>query len=143
MRDPTRAAGRLGRLKQLGVRIAIDDFGTEYSALAHLRRMPADALKLDRSLISGIASSRQAAALIQTLVQLGRTLELETLAEGIEDQAQLQSLQREQCDHGQGFLLSRPLDVSAMDAFLGASAAAVEARPPSHARLLASPRNPR
>ncbi len=143
MSDPDAAAERLGRLKQLGVRIAIDDFGTEYSSLAHLRRMPADALKLDRSLISGIASSTQAAALIQTLVQLGRTLELETLAEGIEEQAQLQSLQREQCDHGQGFLLSRPLDVSAMDAFLGASAATAETRPPSRTRLLASPRNPR
>jgi len=139
MRDPEVAVARLGPLRDLGVRIAIDDFGTEYSSLAHLRRMPADALKIDRSLISGIASSEQAAALIQTLVQLGRTLELETLAEGIEDQAQLQSLQREQCDHGQGFLFSRPLDVSAMDAFLGASAA--NGRPPSDARLLASPRD--
>ena len=76
-------------------------------------------------------------------MQLGKTLEIETLAEGIEDQAQLRRLQREQCDHGQGFLFSRPLDVERVEAFLDASAAAVEARPPSHARLLASPRNPR
>jgi EAL domain-containing protein (putative c-di-GMP-specific phosphodiesterase class I) len=100
------------------VRIAIDDFGTGYSSLAYLRQFPADALKIDRSFISNIASSTQSTALIQTLVQLGKTLEIETLAEGIEDQVQLKTLQRERCDHGQGFLFSRPLDVHAVEAFL-------------------------
>jgi EAL domain-containing protein (putative c-di-GMP-specific phosphodiesterase class I) len=103
------------------VRIAIDDFGTGYSSLAYLRQFPADALKIDRSFIDGIATSKASAALIHTFVQLGKTLEIETLAEGIEDQAQLETLQREHCDHGQGFLFSRPLDVDAIEQFLGAA----------------------
>ncbi len=126
MRDPEATAERLHSLKTLGVRIAIDDFGTGYSSLAYLRQFPADALKIDRSFISGIAASKQSTALIHTLVQLGKTLEIETLAEGIEDQVQLETLQREQCDHGQGFLFSRPLDVNAIEAFLEAATTPTE-----------------
>ncbi len=118
MRDPEATAKRLHMLKGLGVRIAIDDFGTGYSSLSYLRQFPADALKIDRSFISGIAATKQSTALLRTLVQLGKTLEIETLAEGIEDQVQLSALQREQCDHGQGFLFSRPLDVDAIESFL-------------------------
>jgi diguanylate cyclase (GGDEF)-like protein len=120
MRDAEATAKRLTLLKQLGVRIAIDDFGTGYSSLAYLRQFPADALKIDRSFIDGITTSKASAALIQTLVQLGKALGIETLAEGIEDQAQLETLQREQCDQGQGFLFSRPLDVEAVERFLAA-----------------------
>jgi diguanylate cyclase (GGDEF)-like protein len=122
MRDAEATAKRLRSLKQLGVRIAIDDFGTGYSSLAYLRQFPVDALKIDRSFISGIAGSKGSAALIHTLVQLGKTLDIETLAEGIEEQSQLETLQREHCDHGQGFLFSRPLDVDAVEAFLSAAA---------------------
>jgi diguanylate cyclase (GGDEF)-like protein len=118
MRDADMAAKRLGWLKELGVRIAIDDFGTGYSSLAYLRQFPADALKIDRSFIDGIATSRDSAALIRTLIQLGKALDIETLAEGIENQAQLEALQREQCDQGQGFLFARPLDVDAAGQFL-------------------------
>ncbi|MFI5004208.1 MAG: putative bifunctional diguanylate cyclase/phosphodiesterase [Solirubrobacterales bacterium] len=121
MRDAEATALRLRELKQLGVRIAIDDFGTGYSSLAYLRQFPVDALKIDRSFISGIAASKESAALIHTLVQLGKALHIETLAEGIEDQVQLETLQREHCDHGQGFLFSRPLDVGAVETFLQSS----------------------
>ena len=120
MRDAEATAERLRSLKELGVRIAIDDFGTGYSSLAYLRQFPVDALKIDRSFISGIAGSKGSAALIHTLVQLGKTLDIETLAEGIEEQSQLETLQREHCDHGQGFLFSRPLDVDAVEKFLNA-----------------------
>jgi diguanylate cyclase (GGDEF)-like protein len=122
MRDAQATAQRLQQLKQLGVRIAIDDFGTGYSSLAYLRQFPVDALKIDGSFIGGIASSKESAALIHTLVQLGKALQIETLAEGIEDQTQLKALQREHCDNGQGFLFSRPLDVQAIEAFLQSSA---------------------
>ncbi len=118
MRDAPAAAKRLQSLKALGVRIAIDDFGTGYSSLAYLRQFPVDALKIDRSFISGIARSREAPALIHTLVQLGKTLGIETLAEGIEEPAQLLELQRESCETGQGFLFARPLDPEALEAFL-------------------------
>jgi EAL domain-containing protein (putative c-di-GMP-specific phosphodiesterase class I) len=112
---------RLAQLKQLGVLIAIDDFGTGYRSLAYLRQFPADVLKIDRSFVSGIATSNESAALIHTLVQLGKSLHIETLAEGIEDQAQLEALQREHCDHRQGFLFSRPLEVDALEQFLDAA----------------------
>jgi diguanylate cyclase (GGDEF)-like protein/PAS domain S-box-containing protein len=118
MRDADAAARRLASLKQLGVRIAIDDFGTGYSSLAYLSQFPVDALKIDRSFISGIASSTASTALIHTLVQLGKTLDIETLAEGIEESAQLRALQREHCDQGQGFLFARPLTATAVEEFL-------------------------
>jgi EAL domain-containing protein (putative c-di-GMP-specific phosphodiesterase class I) len=118
MRDADAIAGRLNAVKGIGVRIAIDDFGTGYSSLAYLRQFPVDALKIDRSFINAIAESHQASALIHTLVQLGKTLGLETLAEGIEDHVQYQQLQRERCDSGQGFLLARPLDVESLEQFL-------------------------
>jgi diguanylate cyclase (GGDEF)-like protein len=129
MRDAEETAKRLRSLKELGVRIAIDDFGTGYSSLAYLRQFPVDALKIDRSFISGIAGSKGSAALIHTLVQLGKTLDIETLAEGIEERSQLETLQREHCDHGQGFLFSRPLDVDAVEKFL----AVTRSKTPSHA----------
>jgi diguanylate cyclase (GGDEF)-like protein len=118
MRDPQMTARQLRALKDLGVRIAIDDFGTGYSSLAYLRQFPADALKIDRSFIGEIAHSRESDALIHTLVQLGKTLDIETLAEGIEDESQLHALQREDCDSGQGFWFSRPLEAGALEPFL-------------------------
>jgi EAL domain-containing protein (putative c-di-GMP-specific phosphodiesterase class I) len=124
MRDATAAALGLDSLKALGVRLAIDDFGTGYSSLAYLRRFDVDAIKIDRSFISGIAASEESGALIHTLIQLGRTLGLQTLGEGVEEQAQLQMLQREHCDLGQGFLLARPLEVDAVEHFLMANSRA-------------------
>ncbi|MHB8690764.1 MAG: putative bifunctional diguanylate cyclase/phosphodiesterase [Solirubrobacteraceae bacterium] len=117
MRDAEASARRLHALKALGVRIAIDDFGTGYSSLAYLRQFPVDTLKIDRSFISGISSSPESAALTHTLVQLGKTLGLETLGEGIEENSQLQRLRVERCDSGQGFLLARPLTVAAVEEF--------------------------
>ena len=90
------------------MRIAIDDFGTGYSSFAYLRQFPVDALKIDRSFISGVAASNHSKALIHTLVQLGKTLGLQTLGEGIEDDAQLEHLRREQCDLGQGVPVRSP-----------------------------------
>jgi diguanylate cyclase (GGDEF)-like protein len=118
MKDPHHAAERLASLKKLGVRIAIDDFGTGYGSLAYLRRFRVDALKIDRSFISGMPTSEESIAIVHSLVQLGKTLGLETLGEGIEEPAQLLQLQQEHCDFGQGFLLSRPLEVKNMSEFL-------------------------
>jgi diguanylate cyclase (GGDEF)-like protein len=118
MRNPEDIARRLGLLKNLGVRVAIDDFGTGYSSLGHLRQFPVDALKIDRSFISGIRSSPQSAVLIHTLVQLGKALNLETVGEGIEQRSQLRTLQGEDCDIGQGFLLARPLEIDAVERLL-------------------------
>ena len=118
MRNVEETARRLRAIKQLGVRVAIDDFGTGYSSLAHLQRFPVDALKIDRSFIAAMSEDDDGETLIHTLVQLGKALSIETLAEGIEQPEQLTTLQRENCDSGQGFLFARPLDAAAMEAFL-------------------------
>jgi diguanylate cyclase (GGDEF)-like protein len=118
MRNAEATARRLAEIKDLGVRIAIDDFGTGYSSLAHLQRFPVDALKIDRSFISRLTNNPEGETLIHTLVQLGKALSIETLAEGIEDEQELSLLQDEQCDSGQGFLVARPLEVSAAEVFL-------------------------
>jgi diguanylate cyclase (GGDEF)-like protein len=117
MRNVEQTARRLTAIKKLGVRIVIDDFGTGYSSLAHLQRFPVDALKIDRSFVSGLRANQEGETLIHTLVQLGRALSIETFAEGIEQQQELALLRDEQCDSGQGFLFARPLDPAAIEAF--------------------------
>jgi diguanylate cyclase (GGDEF)-like protein len=118
MRNAEETARRLTAIKQLGVRIAIDDFGTGYSSLAHLQRFPVDALKIDRSFISGLRHNQEGETLVRTLVQLGKALSIETFAEGIEQQRDLSLLRDENCDSGQGFLFARPLDAAATETFL-------------------------
>jgi diguanylate cyclase (GGDEF)-like protein len=118
MRNANATAQRLIALKQLGVRVAIDDFGTGYSSLGYLQRFPVDALKIDRSFVARLTRNPESEALIRTLVQLGKAMALETLAEGIEERRELELLLAENCDSGQGFLLARPLDVEAAEAFL-------------------------
>jgi diguanylate cyclase (GGDEF)-like protein len=117
MQDTEVTKLRLTELKRLGVRLAIDDFGTGYSSLAYLKQFPMDILKIDRSFVAGLGESPEAGALVHTLVQLGRVLGLETLAEGIENHAQLAQLQQERCDSGQGFLLCRPMEAHALEQF--------------------------
>jgi EAL domain-containing protein (putative c-di-GMP-specific phosphodiesterase class I) len=118
MRNVEETARRLAEVKALGVRIAIDDFGTGYSSIAHLQRFPVDALKIDRSFITGMRENLEGETLIQTLVQLGKALSIETFAEGIEQQQELSVLRDQNCDSGQGFLFARPLDVADTEKFL-------------------------
>jgi diguanylate cyclase (GGDEF)-like protein/PAS domain S-box-containing protein len=124
MRDTDATVSRLKALKELGVLVAVDDFGTGYSSLAYLRQFPVDALKIDRSFVTAMGDSAESVALVRTLVQLGRTLGIETLAEGIEEQWQLQRLQGENCERGQGFLFSRPVDPTAIEALLASTLSA-------------------
>ena len=136
MRNAEETAIRLKQIKTLGVRIAIDDFGTGYSSLAHLQRFPVDALKIDRSFVSQLEHNQEGETLIHTLVQLGKALSIETIAEGIEQQQELSLLQDEDCDNGQGFLFARPLDVAATEAFLQSWATKTHPAPahaPQHA----------
>ncbi len=118
MRDIERTAARLTTVKQLGVRVAIDDFGTGYSSMAHLQRLSVDALKIDRSFIAQMTHNQEGETIIRTLVQLGKSLSIETLAEGIERANELSLLQGERCDSGQGFLFARPLESSDASEFL-------------------------
>jgi predicted signal transduction protein with EAL and GGDEF domain len=118
MKNVGAVISHLSALRGIGVRIAIDDFGTGYSSLAYLQQFPVDTLKIDRSFISTMAGSSESGTLIRTLVQLGKTLGLETVAEGIEETEQYEQLEREHCDSGQGFLYARPLEVDAVEEFL-------------------------
>ncbi|MGA2452660.1 MAG: bifunctional diguanylate cyclase/phosphodiesterase [Solirubrobacteraceae bacterium] len=118
MRQPDRTARLLSELKALGVRIAVDDFGTGYSSLAYLRQFPVDSLKIDRTFITGLELSSEAHALAHTLIQLGKALGLQTLAEGVEQHSQVRTLQREGCDMAQGFLFARPLAPDVVESFL-------------------------
>ena len=118
MRDSEATIGRLKALKAVGVRIAIDDFGTGYSSLAYLRQFPVDILKIDQSFISATGDHDGGDALLHTLVQLGKELGLETVAEGIDTVDQLHRLQRQHCDTGQGFLIARPMSADAIMDFV-------------------------
>jgi len=118
MKSLESAVSRLNALRLTGVRIAIDDFGTGYSSLNYLQQLPVDTLKIDRSFIAAMADSSESGTLIRTLVQLGKTLGLETVAEGIEKSEQYFRLEQEHCDSGQGFLYAHPLEVDAVEEFL-------------------------
>jgi diguanylate cyclase (GGDEF)-like protein/PAS domain S-box-containing protein len=100
---------QLLRLKSLGVTLAMDDFGTGYSSLAYLRRFPMDTLKIDRSFVDRLGGDSEDVALVRTIVRLGQSLGMSTVAEGIEDAAQLDALQELGCDLAQGYFLSRPV----------------------------------
>ena len=103
------AMENLLKLSDLGVRLAIDDFGTGYSSLAYLRRYPVDRLKIDRSFIRRIAEDEDTAAIAKAIVSLGKTLNLDITAEGVESEGQFAMLHELGCDEVQGYLFSRPL----------------------------------
>jgi diguanylate cyclase (GGDEF)-like protein/PAS domain S-box-containing protein len=109
VQDAVTAAARLEELRRLGVRLAIDDFGTGYSSLSYLRQFPVDILKIDRSFINTITERDRIPAIVRGLLDLGRTLQLETVAEGVELDLQRVQLREERCDLAQGFLFARPM----------------------------------
>ena len=101
------------RLQQLGVKLAIDDFGTGYSSLSYLRRFPVDTLKIDRSFVERLGEQSDDATLARTIVQLGQSLGMSTVAEGIEHHEQFLALRRMGCEVAQGYYFSRPLAADA------------------------------
>jgi diguanylate cyclase (GGDEF)-like protein len=117
MSNAEETARRLFELKRLGVRIAVDDFGTGYSSLSHLRQFPVDVLKIDRSFVSQLAEGGENEILLHTLVQLGKALEIETTAEGVERPQDLSVIRDKECDNAQGFLFTRPLSAQDAESF--------------------------
>ena len=107
----------LQALKKLGVKLSIDDFGTGYSSLAYVKRLAVDKLKIDRSFIHELVESAEDAAIVRAIIQLGHTLGLEVIAEGVETGAQLGFLESNGCDQIQGFLISRALPPEQLAAF--------------------------
>jgi len=111
-------ADRLAELRDLGVKLAIDDFGTGYASLAHLRQLPADIIKIDPSFVSGLGQDPVLTMLTKTIVQVGRDLGMQVVAEGIEQPRQLAELREMGCGYGQGFLVARPMAAPGVEALI-------------------------
>jgi len=108
----------LRRLKNLGVKVALDDFGSGYSSLSYLRRFPFDTLKIDRDFVSDMNGNPEAEAILVSIIQLGKALGMTIVAEGIETVGQIEFLQRHDCHRLQGYFISRPLSEAALSSFL-------------------------
>ena|GEM_PF-3124498 len=117
MQNAEAAVGILRELKALGVRIAIDDFGTGHSSLSYLRQFPIDTLKLDQSFVHDVTRSFQDGAIVEAVIHLAHTLDLEVIAEGVETLDQLTFLRTHRCDAIQGYYFSVPLDAEAFAKF--------------------------
>jgi Amt family ammonium transporter len=116
--DPETAFTRLTMLKTLGVKIAVDDFGTGYSSLSSLRHLPVDTLKIDKTFVDGLLMGAEAAGVVNAIIGLARTLQLCTVAEGVECQDQVVRLEELGCEQLQGYCFSRPVPADAIDALL-------------------------
>jgi diguanylate cyclase (GGDEF)-like protein len=120
--DPENAIARLNRLRALGVKIALDDFGSGYSSLRYLQRFPIDKLKIDKSFVAPLGKSGSAGVIIQAIIALGRALNLVVLAEGVETEEQRMLLRLAGCDEMQGHLFSKPLKASEVDTLIARDA---------------------
>jgi diguanylate cyclase (GGDEF)-like protein len=118
MADPTRAIALLHKLRDLGVRLSVDDFGTGYSSLSYLQRLPVQEVKIDRSFIAALSQERENVAIVRAIVDLGRHLGLEVVAEGVEDAATWDLLTSMNCDLVQGWHLARPMPTDALEPWL-------------------------
>jgi diguanylate cyclase (GGDEF)-like protein len=120
MSDPDRALPVLRRLHDMGVVLAVDDFGTGYSSLSYLRQLPVDEVKIDKSFVLGMGTDLGDLAVVRSIVELGHSLGLSVVAEGVEDDAARDALLVMQCDTAQGYLISRPLSEDRLEAWLQA-----------------------
>jgi diguanylate cyclase (GGDEF)-like protein len=120
LNEDKRTSEKLSQLKRLGVQIAMDDFGTGYSSLSYLRKYPFDRIKIDRSFLQTASDGPQGAAILRTIVELGETLGMTTIAEGIETEADLELLLSTDCVEGQGYLFSPAVPRDQIPALLAA-----------------------
>jgi diguanylate cyclase (GGDEF)-like protein len=120
MSDPERALPVLRRLHAMGVTLAVDDFGTGYSSLAYLRQLPVDEVKIDKSFVLGMGTDLSDMAVVRAIVELGHSLGLTVVAEGVEEDSAREQLASMGCDVAQGYLISRPLSEERFEAWLRA-----------------------
>jgi EAL domain-containing protein (putative c-di-GMP-specific phosphodiesterase class I) len=122
--NPEEMLKRIEELRALGVRIALDDFGSGYSSLGYLQRFAFDKLKIDRSFVTPLGRSQNAAVIIQAIVALGRALDVTVVVEGVETEEQRVLLRLAGCDEMQGFLFARPASVEAITPLVASAKAA-------------------
>jgi EAL domain-containing protein (putative c-di-GMP-specific phosphodiesterase class I) len=126
LKDAELARSRLAALRALGVKVAVDDFGTGYSSLAYLDRYPVDILKIDRSFVDPLGGSAKSAALVRSIIDMATALEIDAIAEGVEDEHQLATLQSLGCRLAQGFFFAKPRPAGDIVGLLAADSAAAE-----------------
>jgi len=131
MDNPEQTVTTLGNLRRYGVRLAVDDFGTGYSSLAYLKRFPIDALKIDRAFISDATTNPEDAAIALAIINLGHSLGLKVVAEGVETESQLEFLREKGCDEMQGFFFSPAVSADEMESLLRRSGAAPAPQAPA------------
>ena len=105
-------------LKKMGVRVSIDDFGTGYSSLSYLKQFPIDTLKIDRSFVNQMIENEENIEIVRTIVSLAQNLNMDVVAEGVETKEQLALLRQLNCENGQGFFFSNPLEASEVDHYV-------------------------
>ncbi|HRE17360.1 MAG TPA: EAL domain-containing protein [Rhodocyclaceae bacterium] len=132
MTRPAQAMSNLQELRALGLAIAIDDFGTGYSSLAYLARLPVTTLKVDQAFVKGMAHSKADEQIVRAIIGLAHQCQLTVVAEGVEDTDTLRALLNMGCDLAQGFVIARPLDAQAADAWMSSRAAGTTADDASH-----------
>jgi diguanylate cyclase (GGDEF)-like protein len=120
MTDPEHSLPVLRELHAMGVHLSVDDFGTGYSSLAYLRRLPIDEIKIDRSFVQGMGTDLSDLAIVKAIVDLGHSLDLSVVAEGVEEEAARDALRAMNCDQAQGFLIARPMPLDRFEAWLQA-----------------------
>jgi EAL domain-containing protein (putative c-di-GMP-specific phosphodiesterase class I) len=120
MENVDTAVGTMNQLRSMGIQIHIDDFGTGYSSLSYLHRFPIDAIKIDRTFINKLTADGKNKEIIQSILSLASSLNFEVIAEGVEMNHQLVNMQNMQCQFGQGFLISVPMEPGAIDAWVQA-----------------------
>ncbi|MEO8838050.1 MAG: EAL domain-containing protein, partial [Herbaspirillum sp.] len=123
MKNAESAMSMLRELKAMGIKIAIDNFGTGYSSLSYLQRFPVDTLKIDRNFVAGITTSSDNVVLIDSVINLGKSLGHQVIAEGIETAQQLDFLRRHDCVGGQGYYLNQAMSADEFSALLKSEAA--------------------
>jgi EAL domain-containing protein (putative c-di-GMP-specific phosphodiesterase class I) len=123
MADAKRTIDMLGELRTLGVHLSIDDFGTGYSSLSALQQFPIGTLKIDQSFVRNVATDANAATLVRTIIEMGRSLSMEVVAEGVETLEQLQFLRELGCHQGQGTLFGDPCSIDDLALLLQAQQA--------------------
>ncbi len=115
--DLESSAAKLRQLREMGMRVHVDDFGTGYSSLSYLHRLPVTAVKIDRSFVSRLGAPGESDELVRAILSIAESLDLETIAEGVEEQGQLQKLRELGCRFGQGYLFARPMEPAALSAW--------------------------